>query len=65
MTAHELAAALLGMPDIPVVINGWRDDAGDTYEVTGVSPPGVCFFTPEDRTIEPGPYSCVFLDHQP
>lgn len=35
MTAHELAAYLLTLPDLPVIINGWSSDEGVNCEVTG------------------------------
>lgn len=35
MTAHELAAHLLTLPDYPVIINGWGSDEGIDVEVNG------------------------------
>ena len=34
MTAHELAAYLLTLPDLPVFINGWSSDEGVECEVS-------------------------------
>lgn len=34
MRAHELAAYLLTLPDLPVYINGWGSDEGVDCEVT-------------------------------
>lgn len=35
MTTHELAKYLLGLPNKPVVINGWGSDEGNEREVGG------------------------------
>lgn len=71
MTTHELAKALKKCPNVPVIINGWRNDAGKAYEVTQVSPVGTCLFhATDDNTLPPGfrvtyDRKCVFLDHKP
>lgn len=33
MTSHQLAAKLLEQENLPVVINGWGSDGGNTYAV--------------------------------
>lgn len=71
MTSHELAAALLAGPNLPVVINGWGSDEGFTFEVTEISPAGTCSFrgaddnheTPVDRLGYELDRQCLSLWH--
>lgn len=71
MTAHQLAAALLKGPDLPVIINGWGSEEGDTHEVSepletecsfeGVSDDSQ---TPRNRLGYPIERKAVFLNHK-
>ena len=71
MKAHELAKALLALPNFPVVINGWGSDEGFTFEVTSVSELGTCAFsgandtkrTPRDEMGYQKPRKCLCLQH--
>ncbi len=68
MTAHKLAEALLKMPDLPVVINGWGSGEGDAYEVTQPAGHITDFLgvgEPFYRQMEKPPYRpCVILQHE-
>lgn len=50
MKSHELAAALLASPNVPVVINGWGSSEGTTFEVNDVSEIGTCSFNGSNDT---------------
>lgn len=54
MTTHELATALMLCPDVPVVMNGWDDEAGIPSEVAGVGKPELLWFCPPGVALKDG-----------
>ena len=68
MTAHQLAAALLTLPDRPVIINGWDSKEGLAHEVISAARrPGLSFqhedmSLVDDRGYGP-PAACIRLEH--
>ena len=68
MKAHELAKALLDCPNLPVLINGWGSDEGNTFEAK-LGEIGVFSFngksddinTPKDKFGFALPRSAIYL----
>jgi len=67
MTAHQLAAKLLTLPDLPVIINDWHMSEL-AHEVTGTSQQYGMGFQHEDKSLVDDlgyglPANCIKLEH--